>query len=163
MLRATLKELGESPEAGARTSPNSVADESSAGSGKRPLPTIMCIEGRPRQQDILREYLSKRGFRVLVLSDVQRGLDRLKSNPPDGIVLMGGSIGDQVADAYYQAERWGRRGGMVCIAVLSEKQADLKTQLHQSSRSRVLVEPIPLRDLRREIHLAFHSKAGDEE
>lgn len=163
MLRATLRELGESPDVPARTSAGTGSGESGVGPEQRPLPTIMCIEGRPKQQDILREYLSKRGFRVLVLSDVQRGLDRLRANPPDGIVLMGGSIGDQVVDAYYQADRWGRRGGMVCIAVLAEKQADLKPQLQQSRRSRVLIEPIQLRDLRKELHLAFRRTAKDQQ
>ena len=57
--------------------------------GETSLPTIMCIESRIKQQDILRDYLSKRGFRVLVLSDLERGLNRLRNNPPNGVIFMG--------------------------------------------------------------------------
>ena len=44
------------------------------------------------------------------------------------------------------------------IAVLAERQAGLRSQLEQTSTSRVLVQPITLRELRREIHLRFQSQ-----
>lgn len=128
---------------------------------QRTLPTVMCIERRAKQQDVLRDYLSKRGFRVLVLSDLQRGLGRLTTNPPDCVVLMGGSIGDGIIEAYQQAVRLGEEKSIVSVAVLSEKQGESKTKLEQSHTSRVLVEPITLRELRREIHYAFQRRLHD--
>ncbi len=41
------------------------------------------------------------------------------------------------------------------IAVLAERQAGLRSQLEQTSTSRVMVQPITLRELRREIHVLF--------
>ena len=121
----------------------------------RPLPTIMCIESRMRQQDLLRDYLSKRGFRVLVLSDIQRGLSRLEKNPPDCIVMMGESIGADAIDAFQQAVKLAEGQPFVCVLVLAERQAAWCAKLEQTPSARVLVQPISLRDLRREIHLAF--------
>ena len=133
--------------------------ETSNGNGdKASLPTVLCVEDRPRQQNMLREYLSKRGFRVLLLTDPQRGLDRLKNNPPECIILMGGTVGDQVVDFFQRAVVIGKQTDVVCIAVLSDKQSHLREQLEQSVTARVLSQPITLRELRREIHLAFQRK-----
>jgi serine/threonine protein kinase len=128
------------------------ADESR--NGRPSLPTVLCIEHRLKQQDIIRDYLSKRGFRVLLFNDVRRALSRLQTDPPDCVVLMGDSIGDEIVDVYEQirelnAERF------VNIAVLAERQGELRSQLEQTSTSRVLVQPITLRELRREIHVLF--------
>jgi serine/threonine protein kinase len=125
--------------------------------GSRSLPTVLCIEHRLKQQDILRDYLSKRGFRVLLFNDVHRAISRLQSNPPDCVVLIGDSIGEAVVGAYQQvSELNGER--FINIAILAERQADLRRQLEQTDTSRVLVQPITLRDLRREIHVLFQRK-----
>ncbi len=157
-VRAAMAELGKTRQP---DSPLARQPTSNPALNQRLLPTVMCIERRGKQQDILREYLSKRGFRVLVLSDVQRGLDRLKSSPPDCVILMGGSIGGEIVSAYQQAVQLGEPTSVVNIAVLAEKQADSKTELAQSHIARVLVEPITLRDLRREIHVAFQRRLRD--
>ena len=125
---------------------------------EKPLPTIMCIESRAKQQDILREYLSKRGFRVLVLSDVQRGLQRLRTNPPDGMILMGESIGEPLLHAFREAMHIGETADFILLAVLAEKQADWAQQLEQNQTARVMIQPVTMRDLCREIHLAFQRR-----
>ena len=163
-LQAVMAELGDAPQPAALVARPPAPDPKP---NQQSLPTVMCIEHRSKQQNILREYLSKRGFRVLVLSDVQRGLGRLKSSPPDCVILMGGSIGREIVSAYQQAVQMGGPKSVVNIAVLAEKQARSKTKLEQSHIARVLVEPITLRDLRREIHVAFQrrlrQKKGDSQ
>jgi eukaryotic-like serine/threonine-protein kinase len=125
--------------------------------GRPPLPTVLCIEHRMKQQDIIRDYLSKRGFRVLLFNDVRRALSRLQTDPPDCVVLIGDSIGEEIVDVYEQIRAInGER--FLNIAVLAERQAGLRSQLEQTSTSRVLVQPITLRELRREIHLRFQSQ-----
>ena len=125
---------------------------------ERALPTVMCIESRIKQQDILREYLSKRGFRVLVLSDVQRGLMRLETTPPDCVILMGESIGERTAETFREAARLGRRHGFITLLVLSTRQAELKNHLEQTTTARILVQPLTMRNLRQEIHLTFQRR-----
>ena len=158
--RAALEELGGNGTNGslAAVSPAGLVTDND---DQRTLPTVMCIENRPKQQDMLRNYLSKRGFRVLVLNDVQRGLSRLMSNPPNCIVLMGEAIGSGLVAAYRQAVHRGARNRVVTVAVLSDKQAGFKSELEQSATARVLVHGNTLRVLRREIHLAFQRLKQD--
>ena len=151
-LQVAMKVLGEEVPA----SPQAVVEE--APGATRTLPTVMCIESRKKQQDMLREYLSKRGFRVLVLSDLQRGLNRMRTNPPDCVVLMGESIGNGIVEAYQQTVEVGRSASAVTIAILSAKQAERQEALEQNALSRVMVQPVTLRDVRREIHLAFQRR-----
>ena len=132
--------------------------------GKAPtssMPTVMCIESRINHQNILREYLTKHGFRVLMMSDLQRGLSRLETDAPDCIVLMSESIGRQAIDGYQKATRAGLNSSLVSILVLPNDQADWKRTLKDSDTSRVLVQPITLQDLRREIESAFDRRHED--
>ena len=66
------------------------------------LPTMLCIEHRLKQQDIIRDYLSKRGFRVLLFNDVRRAISRLHRSRPIASCLIGDSIGDEIVDVYDQ-------------------------------------------------------------
>lgn len=128
-------------------------------SGEDPaVPTVLCIEDRRKQQDMLRDYLTRHGFRVLVVGDVQRGLARLKTNPPDCVVLMGGSLGDGLVAAFNRAVREGEGQGVATIAVLAEGQAPLRELLPAGELTRVLAQPIKLRDLRSEIHQVFQHR-----
>jgi serine/threonine protein kinase len=139
------------------TKPASTAMPEEGTNGSKVLPTILFIEHRLKQQDIIRDYLSKRGFRVLLFNNVHRAISRLQSNPPDCVVLIGDSIGDDLAGAYEQVrELNGDR--FIHIAVLAERQADLVEKLEQTALSRVMQQPITLRELRREIHLLFQRK-----
>ncbi len=113
------------------------------------LYTIMCIEDRHKQQDVLREYFSKHGFRVLVLSDLQRGLTRLKSSPPDCMVIMGDALGEQAVKGYSQAQEIRGQSAVGLVLVLAEQQSAWKERLLESTSSRVVVQPVTLRELRK--------------
>jgi serine/threonine protein kinase len=125
---------------------------------QKTMPTVMCIESRIKQQDLLREYLSKHGFRVLVLSDLERGMERLGTNRPDCVVLMGESIGRGVVDAFRRSSALEGAQPFVVIAVLAERQSEWMEEMDQTPTARVLVQPIQLRELRLEIHLAFQRR-----
>jgi serine/threonine protein kinase len=150
-LRAILIELGGTPPENGQINGLIVTDS-------QPMPsipnssaiTVMCIEGRTKHQDVLRTYLTKHGYRVLMLSDVQRGLNRIATAPPDCLILFGDSIGDEVATAYEKV-RTRPTGKPGVIAVLSEKQKDLQAALKLTPNTRILVQPIKIRSLREAI------------
>jgi len=156
MVRADAREVLFELERPAK--PVAAATEETTNNGRKPaMPTILFIEHRLKQQDIIRDYLSKRGFRVLLFNNVHRAISRLQSNPPDCVVLIGDSIGDELVEAYQQVrELNGDR--FINIAVLAERQAELMDKLEQTALSRVMQQPITLRELRREIHLLFQRK-----
>lgn len=124
-------------------------------------PSIMCVEERPQHQDVLRKYFTTHGFRVMIVTDVQRGLSRLDNNPPDCLVLMGNTVGAEISSAYADAMRRSAGRGIAIVALLSEQQADRADSLEQSETSRVLVQPVKLRDLRHAVRAAINQARGD--
>ena len=154
-IKGILKSLGNEPEVDNKVTPLPPNKPSAPDRG---LPTVMCIENRPKQQDMLREYLTKHGFRVLVLSDMQRGLARLSSNPPDCIVLMGDSIGDDVFAGFQESVRLTENGPVISIVILGKHQHEREDRLTQTDTARVLTQPVTLRELRKQIHLSLQRR-----
>lgn len=122
--------------------------------------SVLIVENRPKQQDMLRDYLTNRGYRVLMVSDPDRALARLKTQPPDCLVLVGEVIGDRIVDDFRKASDASIRNRPAVIAVLSEKQVDRKGEVESSANGRtgVLVQPITLRDLRQLIQKTLESR-----
>ena len=114
--------------------------------------TILCIENRLKQQDSLREYFNKHGYRVLLLRDVERAVKRIESAPPHGIVLMADSLGatdQKIVTAYEQIVASCEGSGTVLVMVLNKKHREIQDQLSETSQSRVIAEhPVTLRSIR---------------
>lgn len=112
------------------------------------LKTVLCVESRPKQQDRLREYFGKHGFRVLVMGDTGRAVSRLSTSPPDSVILMGDSIGPEITEAYADIVR--SKARVACVAVLGRNQAELASQMavDDYANGAVLVQPITPRKLR---------------
>ena len=111
------------------------------------LPVVMCVESRTKQQDILREQLTKRGYRVLMISDASRAINRVENNPPDAVILMGESIGDDVIKLFEKLITIGKPISLITIAMLLKKQEKQVNELLLSVTSRVLVQPVSMRKL----------------
>lgn len=122
-------------------------------------PTVLCVENRPKHQDFFRDYLSSRGFQVLMISDPQRALKRINENPPDCVLVMGETLGDSVADYFTQAIRSGRESKMAGVVILSESQKPLAASISvPPGRARILHQPVNLRDVRKELELAIEAR-----
>ncbi|MBS0204675.1 MAG: protein kinase [Planctomycetes bacterium] len=114
-------------------------------------PTILCVENRLKQQDSLREYFNKHGYRVLLLRDVERAIKRLETSPPQGLVLMAESLGndDEAVGAYAKAVNSCRKSKTALVFVLSKKHLDIKSQLTETPLAKILAEqPVTLRNIR---------------
>ena len=126
--------------------------------GSNGQPTILCVESRIKQQDALRQYLSKHGYRVMIVGDAERGISRLNTNPPNCLILMGDSIGNDIGEFFQQAVEKAAEKSVFTIAVLSEKQQQLAKKLKSMDRARVLVQPLKLRELRETIEEGVQGK-----
>lgn len=145
-LHVTLGDLGEPHQSG-------------NGQPASSEPTVMCVEHRPKQQDLLRNYLSRHGYRVLLLSDVDRALDRVRRNPPDCLLLMGDSIGDRVVEDFQRALTISRDRSLVSVLVLGEQQSQLEEMVpHTPAGARILKQPLKLRELRETIANEMHGR-----
>ncbi|MBX3442369.1 MAG: protein kinase [Planctomyces sp.] len=125
-------------------------------------PTVLCVESRPKHQDVLRDYFSRHGFRLLLLSDLDRAIQRIRSQPPDCLLLMGDVVGDRVAEEFPRMMHLGRERRMAGVVVLTEEQSALQKQLRlEWPWSRVLVQPVTLRDLRKQLDAAVKARAAE--
>ena len=143
-MRPCLSELGGSQD----------AEPKAAGITQTParklprISTVLCVEYRPKQQDVLREYLSKHGFRVLMLSTWDRALTRIRNNPPDCVLLMGDALDSRHEEVYDEAIRWSKLQNFGCVVVLRSAESNLQDSLAMHASSRTLTQPTRLRDVR---------------
>jgi serine/threonine protein kinase len=121
------------------------------GTGNDGPKTVLCIESRPKHQDLLREYLTKLGYRALMMTDLRRGLTRLQNNPTDALLLMADSITEGTSEGFQDLLRWKKSSSTSVVVVLSSKQQGWKKMLEDAGSTRVLVQPIQLRDVRKEL------------
>ena len=113
--------------------------------------TILCVETRTKHQDLLRDYLTKLGFRVLMMADLQRGLARLRSNPTEAMLLMADSLSEGVSAEIQDLLRWKKTSSTALVVVLSKSQQGWRKMLEDAGSTRVLIQSIQLRDVRREL------------
>ncbi len=111
--------------------------------------TVICVETRPKQQDALREYFTKHSYRVLMLGDPQRALQRMKTERPAGLVVMAEMSDHEARDFYAKGIAACRKSGTAFILALSRGLNSLRDELADSPGvSRVLAQPVTLRDIR---------------
>ena len=125
-------------------------------------PTLLFVENRPPQQELIRDFFTSRGFRVLLVGDLQRALNRLNSSPPDCLVMMGGAIGPELVTGFKESARRTDGRPIAQIAVLSKDQSAWEKRLEASvsETARVMAQPIVLGDLKREIQSALAACPG---
>ncbi len=148
-LRLVLRRADDSPVGGNSRLPTGESDKRST------IGRVMCVETRAKHQDILREYLSEKGFRVLMIRDVYRALERMKKDGPECVVLMGGGIGVHMDEAVPQVIQLAKSQKFAAVIVLEDKQRDLLEQRTVEQHIRFLVQPVTALDVRRQIRLAM--------
>ncbi len=132
-----------------------------AAAAKASQPTILCIENRPKHQDVLRDYFSRHGFKLILVGDIDRAIQRVNSTPPDCAVLMGDILGDKLETENARLRDMNRMRDTQFVIVLSEGQAKLKSQLAAELPGvNLLVQPITLRDLRKHLMATLEGRAA---
>jgi eukaryotic-like serine/threonine-protein kinase len=118
-----------------------------------PQPVMLCVESRVKQQDALRSYFTKHGYRVLMLGDSERALSRIASDsPPDGVVITSESIEPGILPVTYKrAVELCREAEIPLVLVLGKNSTNEKSRLPDTNCSVVLTQPVTLREIRRAI------------
>ncbi len=150
----------EAPKAAA-VAPAARETTSEAAEAKGNQPTILCIENRPKHQDVLRDYFSRHGFKLILVSDLERAIQRVNTSPPDCAVLMGDILGDTLERENARLRDMNRMRDTQFVIVLSELQAPLKAKLAAELPGvSLLVQPITLRDLRKQLMTTLEGRAA---
>ncbi|MFM7138470.1 MAG: protein kinase domain-containing protein [Planctomycetota bacterium] len=107
--------------------------------------SLMLVESSQKAQQVLREFFSKLGYRVLLTENPQRALSRFSSTPlpADCLVLSTHALGDDAVTAFNTLTSDPFLAAVPAVLLLGSKQADLAGAARSDGRRRVIQMPVP--------------------
>ena len=138
-----------------------IPDASTEGANR----VIMLIESKIEFQDLIREKLKKRGYRVLIISDPQRALSRFvpDDNPPADCVLFSApELGASVLDAFNQFASDPHTADIPAILLVDRKQQYIIRNAKTGPNRLMLAVPIKVRELRAAVLKLLKQRAAGE-
>jgi serine/threonine-protein kinase len=114
--------------------------------------TVMVVESNLEMQNLLREKLKKHAYRVLVISNPERALDRFDGSPQaaaDCVVFCAEELGHAAVEAFNRFKRDAHTQNIPAVLLLDQRQDALR-ELATFDESHVpLMLPIKVSELRR--------------
>ncbi len=112
--------------------------------------SVMIVDSNPNMQDVFRDSLKKVGYRVLVVSDPSRALDRCDTDEhvADCVVFGCHSLGKPALEAFNRLGQLDRTKRIPAILLLAEKQAPMAKYANLSARRVVAKMPLKMREFR---------------
>jgi len=124
-----------------------IPDASVEGANK----TVMLVESKIEFQDLIREKLKKRGYRVLVIGDPARALARFHpdDDPPAHCVLFSApELGASALDAYNRFATDEHTSHIPAILLVDRKQQYIIRNAKPGANRLMLATPLKVRELR---------------
>ena len=128
----------------------------------------MLIESRVDLQNVLRDKLKRRGYRVLVIGDPARAFKRFEDAEEedvvaDCVVLGATELGERALETFNQFADSERYGDLPVILFLGKKQREFIPQA-KTNENRILLEmPLKVRVLRTALLKLLRRKAKQEQ
>ncbi len=115
--------------------------------------TLFLVEKDDRLREALREKFKELGYRVLIAGDPQRALERFRQQPFEALVVDVGTTNEEGLGIFQVIlkEAEDRHIPCVGIAVLAEEQADWVRRVVRRAGQAVLVRPVSLKQLTRQL------------
>jgi eukaryotic-like serine/threonine-protein kinase len=113
--------------------------------------TVMLIESKMEFQNLIREKLKKRGYRVLVYSDPERALSRFSPNedaPAECVIFSAPELGGAALDAFNRFGEDAHTAHLPAILLVDRKQQFVIRHAKTSPRRVMVGMPLKVRDLR---------------
>lgn len=112
--------------------------------------TVMIIESNVNMQDVLRERLKKRGYRVLVFSDPYRALARFEDGDAiaDLVVFCAHELGGSALEAFNNFATNSVTQSIPAILLINERQQAFIEQANLSEHHLSLTMPIKVNEFR---------------
>ena len=112
--------------------------------------TVMVVESNIEMQDMLRERLKKRGYRVLITSSPQRALDRFEDDDrvADCVLFSTMELGAAALDGFNRFAMEDVTSKKPAILLLDEKQTVEDDQAKLASHRVMMKMPMKVRELR---------------
>lgn len=123
------------------------ADEAQEGQGK----TLIVVESKQELQNILREKLKKRGYRVLIFGDPARALGKFaegESAPADCVVLCAPDLGNLALDAFNLLGEQEHTKDVPVVMLVDPRQQHIIRGAKTDLKHVLLPMPLKVRELR---------------
>jgi serine/threonine protein kinase len=121
------------------------------GDGKRTGPfTVFVAEKNPQLQDVLRDKLKDKGFKVFIAGDPQRAVERFRQNPFDALIVNGASTGELGLKAFREIRGDAARQKITLgiVLLLTQEQAEgLGAEFDGESQIAILIHPVKFKEL----------------
>lgn len=136
---------------------NKDGEEESAAPAKRGViqqegegKTVLLVDSRQKMQELLRAQLGKRGYRVLIVSNADRGIQRLQEGfgEFDSVIFCTGELGEEALLAFNQLAEDYRTESVPAVIVVEKNQTSLASRAKLSNLHGLLQMPIKVRQLR---------------
>ncbi len=127
--------------------PDAAHDVSTEGANK----TIMLVESKIEFQDLIRDKLKKRGYRVLVISDPARALARFEPDgdpPADCVLFSAPELASSALDAFNEFGENPHTAHIPAILLVDRKQQFIIRNAKVNSKRTMLAMPLKVRELR---------------
>ncbi len=126
--------------------------------------TVLVVESKAEFQDLLREKLKKRGYRVLVFSDPERALDRFSPDETaaaDCVVLCASELGNKALDAFNWLGEQAHTKPIPVIMLVDPRQQQVIRGAKLSENRVLLPMPLKVRELRQAL-VRLTRKSADQ-
>jgi serine/threonine-protein kinase len=112
--------------------------------------TILVVDSRQTMQNLLRAQLSKRGYRVLFVSNAERAIQRLKDSPGefDCAVFCTGELGESALNVFNQLDDDHVTSKLPALIIVEKNQTSFASQARLSDLHSLLHQPVKVRELR---------------
>ncbi len=148
-LKAALAKLNE-PYVPPPEEPEPAASPPVEATPEPPKHTLMFVESNVQLQDVLRERLKTKGYRVLVTRDPERALSRFAdgSKAADCVIFSTGELGEPALDAFNKFGEGQHTAPIPAVLLLGEKHQSWRKKAKLNKHRVVISMPIKLRELR---------------
>ena len=126
---------------------------------------VMIVESSPSMQDLFRDRLKKRGYRVLVISDSARALQRLAADPcpADCVVFSAGHLGRDSLESFNKLSKIDGTKDLPAVLLLGRGQASWAKIADLGSHRVILSMPIKFREFRQVLIKLFRQQSSPDQ
>ena len=121
---------------------------------------VMIVDSNPEMQDAFRKGLKKVGYRVLVVSDAARAIDRCDTNDKvaDCVVFGCHSLGRSGLDAFNKFAELDNTKDTPAVLILADKQAELANDAALGEKRVIAKLPLKMKQFRGLLRTLLASK-----
>lgn len=127
--------------------------------------TVLLVDSRQKMQELLRAQLGKRGYRVLLVSNAERGLQRLQDSPGqfDCAIFCTGALEENALSAFNQMREDYRTESVPAVIIVEKNQSTFASRAKLGNLQGLLQMPIKVRQLRAALVKLISRKEALEE